>query len=63
MLNVYFTFAKPNSHITVMSSPFGTCLDILQLLHSHVAVMSKYSNAKFECLLDKFFTFSLRSWQ
>ena len=28
-----------------------------------IIAMSKYSNAKFEFPLDKFFTFALRSWQ
>ena len=39
--------------------PAAHAWDMPQVVHFHVTVMSKYSNAKFEFQLDKFFTFPL----
>ena len=56
---LYFSFNKPESHSTIMAQYS------LQYMpgHSHINVMLKYSNAKFEFALNKFFTFTLRIWQ
>ena len=42
--------------------PTVHALDIPQVLYPYVTVMLKYSNAKFEFPIEKFFKFALRSW-
>lgn len=60
---IYFSFASPSfrTNVNALVLPTVHAWDILQVLHSHITVMPKYSSAKFEFPVDKFFKFTLRS--
>ena len=53
VLNIYFLFTEPSSH--TIKFPYNQAWDVPQVLHYHFNSISKYSNAKFEFPVDKFF--------
>ena len=61
MLNISLHKAKLPFKHNGLALPVVHARDI-PVLHSHITVMSKYSNAKFQFSTEKFFTFALRSW-
>ena len=60
---IYFSFANLSfrTNVNALVLPTVHAWDILQALHSHITVIPKYSSAKFEFHIDKFFKFTLRS--
>ena len=63
MLNICYPFTGTSSfdHKSLLLSAVHVW-DISQVVHSHIIVMSKYSKTNFDFPLEKFFTFTFRSW-
>ena len=48
LLNVYFPFTKPSSHLTIKTvPPVVHAYGIPQVVESHITVTSKYTNTNF----------------
>ena len=60
LLSLYKAKFPYNGNTLVLTAVHA--LDVPQVLHFDITVMSKFSHANFEFSINKFFTSHLRSW-